>query len=65
MEKSRKQSKTAWKDLSFINQETEIFKDIFTTDIRRSKANSNLEFTWSIANITNETMCIHYKYAEP
>ena len=48
-------TQTIWEDLSYIKQETNIFKNIFEVQIRNSKQ----EVKWTVANITNDTMCVN------
>jgi hypothetical protein len=48
-------TQTIWEDLSYIKQETNIFKNIFEVQIR----NSSQEVKWTVANITNDTMCVN------
>ena len=54
-------TKTSWEDLSYIKQETNIFKNIFEVQIRNSKQ----EVKWTVANITNDTMCVNMQYESP
>ena len=54
-------TQTIWEDLSYIKQETNIFKNIFEVQIRNSKQ----EVKWTVANITNDTMCVNMQYESP